>query len=390
MDNQPTPQFRPPKWIIIASVIAIIIGIFALIIGFIFAPKDAWLWLLVNFLFFSGTANGMLAWAATFRVSQARWTPAVIRLQHCALYFAPVMAIILIILMAGINNYVPWIEHPVNGKTAWLNAPFMISRDLALMFILWGIFLAMVRRSLYLDAKDDITSRDHYKFTAISVAAIMSYTIVATVIAWDLIMSLSPEWISTMFGPYYWITNMYAGLAVTILLAAALRKPLGVENYIKSQQFQDMGNMMLGFSLFSMGLFFAQYLTIWYENLPEETGFLIVRYLRGSWPWVGWPALIVGYAIPFILLQSKYIKQRPRLLAPIAVMAIIGVGVERYVLVVPSIESQRLFIYPLSILSTLAFAGAFVLAVLAFLRRYPPVSRAQEALREMDRSEAET
>jgi len=83
-----------------------------------------------------------------------------------------------------------------------------------------------------------------------------------------------------------------------------------------------------------MGLFFAQYLTIWYENLPDETPFIIMRYGIGKspWGWMGWAAFIIGYAIPFIVLQSRKVKQTPRLVAPIAIVILLGVSLERYVL----------------------------------------------------------
>ena len=35
----------------------------------------------------------------------------------------------------------------------------------------------------------------------------------------------------------------------------------------------DLGKMIFAFSIFWMYLFFAQYIVIWYGNLPEETQF---------------------------------------------------------------------------------------------------------------------
>lgn len=163
-------------------------------------------------------------------------------------------------------------------------------------------------------------------------------------------------------------------------MAALLRGPLRVERHLEAQQFHDLGNLLLGFSLFSMGLFFAQYLTIWYENLPSEAPFLIVRYAKGAWPWLGWSAFIVGYAVPFVVLQSRQLKRNPRWLSPVAVLVLLGVAIERYVLIVPSIEPHRLMISPIAGLGALAFLGAFVLAAIAFLMRYPSVSTADEAL----------
>lgn len=350
--------------------------------------NDAWTWLIVYYVIFAGITNGVLAWTAAFRVAQTRWTPAINRLGHSTLAFWPVMFMALIVLLSGVRYYMPWVHHPVSAKAAWLNVPFMVTRDIACVVILGLLYLLMIRWGLEADAKttrgENITNRDQFKLSAISTAAIMFYTIAGTIIAYDLIMSLSPEWVSTMFAPYIWITNMYAGLAILIIMSTLLRGRLNIERYLTAQQFQDLGNLMLGFSLFSMGLFFAQYLTIWYENLPMETHFLILRYDKGPWIWPGWTAFIIGYAIPFILLQSRQLKRNPRWLSIVAVLVIFGVALERYVLIVPSIDRHRLMISPLGLLGIPAFLVAFIYSVAWFLKRYPSVSSADEALNETE------
>lgn len=358
----------------IACWAGIVIGILGLIVGFSTAPRDTWLWLLVGFVYFLGLANGMLIWAAAFRVAQTTWTCSVNRIGHSAIAFMPILFLALIVLLVGVRNYVPWVEHPIPAKAAWLNVPFMVTRDILSLAVLWGLLLWMVRLSLAADTKETITARDHYRLTAVSTAAVMWYTIAASVIAYDFIMSLTPDWYSTMFAPYIWVTNCYLGLAVIVLMGALLKGRFEVE------QFQNMGNLLLGFSLFSMGLFFAQYLTIWYGNLPRETGFLILRYLRGQWAWLGWTAFIMAYGLPFLLLQNRPLKRNPRLISAVAILIVVGVAIERYVLIVPSIRPERLVLNPVPGLVVLTFLGAFVLAMTAFLRRYPAVSSADAAL----------
>ncbi|MBI2842327.1 MAG: hypothetical protein HYX78_02900 [Armatimonadetes bacterium] len=382
----------PPRWVWIACTVGVVVGLGGLAVGFVGpSPVDAWLWLVIWFLLFGGFAYGILLWSAAFRVAQVRWTPVVSRLGHAGIAFVPVALLILIVLLAGIRAYVPWTAHTVPEKEAWLNVPFMALRQLVLVGLLSALCYLMVRWSLTADAKTreggGLAQRDHYRLNAVSVAIVITYAITFSVVAYDFVMSLSPEWFSTMFAPYIWVTNMYAGLAVLILLGAALRGPLAVVKYLEPDQFRDLGNLMLGFSLFSMGLFFAQYLTIWYGNVPEETFFLIERYLKGPWPPLGWTAFVLGYAIPFLLLQSRALKQRPRLLSIVAVLALIGIALERYVLVVPSVKPDDLALSPVSALSGLAFFGAFILSIVVFLMFYQPVSSAQEALREMDSAE---
>jgi Ni/Fe-hydrogenase subunit HybB-like protein len=169
-------------------------------------------------------------------------------------------------------------------------------------------------------------------------------------------------------------------MAVLILLGILLRSQLGIESYLGASQFHDMGNLLLGFALFSMGLFFAQYLTIWYADLPMETGFLIRRYLKGPWPPLGWIAFVVGYGIPFLMLIPKQAKMNLRWLTLASVLAVVGVALERYVLVVPSILPHRLMASPLSGLVFIGLTCAFIVSLLLFLKRYSPISTAEAAL----------
>lgn len=376
--------YNPPKWLWIASITTIALGIAGTAIGFYIAPADTWLWLVIGFVSFAGLAHGMLAWTAAFRVAQTRWTAAVNRLGHSTIFYLPFLGIILIILLAGVKSYAPWTTHPVEGKTAWFNVPFMISREVILVGVLWTFFILLVRRTLQADERKTQTgesSRDkQHGLTAIGVACVMMYTITGTIIAYDFVMAFDPKWVSTMFGMYYWITGMYSGMAALILMAALMRKSLHVERFLETQQFHDMGNMLLAFSLFSMGLFFAQYLTIWYENLPNESQFMILRYNKGVWPILGWTAFIIGYAVPFILLQSRRLKRNPRALLPVALMVLAGVNLERYVLIAPSLSPSSIMLNPVSKLSLLMFVGALLLGIMMFFKRYAPISSADEEL----------
>ncbi|MHB1459487.1 MAG: hypothetical protein ACYC0V_21460 [Armatimonadota bacterium] len=387
LNNQSTKTedgYAPPRWLWITSIAAILLGIIGTVVGFLIAPADTWLWLVIGFVSFAGLAHGMLAWAAAFRVAQTRWTAAVNRLGHSAIFFLPFLGVILIILLAGFRSYAPWTAHPVEGKTEWFNVPFMISREVILVGALWVLFILLVRRTLQADERKsqrNLTSRnEQHKLTAMSVACVMMYTITGTVIAYDFVMAFDPKWVSTMFSMYYWITGMYAGMAALILMAALMRKSLHVERFLETQQFHDMGNLLLAFSLFSMGLFFGQYLTIWYENLPDESQFIIIRYNKGVWAWLGWTAFITGYVIPFILLQSRRLKRNPRMIIPVAFMVLAGVHLERYVLIAPSLSPTSIMLNPISKLSILMFIGALLLGIMMFFRRYPPISSADEEL----------
>lgn len=374
----PAPR-RLPAWLVISCTAGIIVGAIGLIVQFALSPRDGWMWLVVNFVLYWGAASGIFVWAATFRVAQATWTSVISRFAQSAYAFTPALALLLIALLAGLHSYVPWVEHPIRAKQAWLNPTSFVIREIIAALLFWIPGWLLVHRSLALDRRQEIDERDHHRLNSVALIVVIAYVITATIIAWDFVMSLSPMWVSTMFSVYYLSTNAQMGLAALTLMAAGLRKPLALEGRLKPTHFHDLGNLVLAFSLFNMGLFYAQYLTIWYGNLPDEVDFLILRYDKGTWPPFCWASFIIGYAIPFLLLQSRAIKLRPGLLCIVAAMSEIGIAMERYAFVAPSFSSD-LTVPFWGALSLLGFFGLLLLVRMKFLAVYPSVSRADEVL----------
>ncbi len=378
MRPEPTGWKLPPP-LIAACLIGMLLGAVGLALAFAASAREGWLWLIVNFVVFWGISAGMLTWAAAFRIAQATWTSSVSRIGHAGIAVVPLLAVMLIVLVAGVRGYAPWIEHP-HGKEAWLNVQALGIRQVLTALLFWVPCWMMVRASLKGDTLSQIDATDTFsrRLNAVAVFTAAAFSITATIVSWDFIMSLTPEWMSTVFSVYYFTTSLYAAMAVMIILAAVLRKPLGVEDKLKPAAFRDMGNLLLAFALFSLGLFYAQYLTIWYGNLPEETPFLMLRYAHSPWQGLSWASFLIGYAIPFLLLQSRSIKLRPKLLSAVAAIILVGVALERYILVVPSLEPRKLLTAPAGLLSLFGFLGLFVICITWFLARYRPAAKADE------------
>ncbi len=140
----------------------------------------------------------------------------------------------------------------------------------------------------------------------------------------------------------------------------------------------DLGKLTFGFAIFTGYLFYAQLLVIWYGNLPEETKFVILRTKLDPWkPWA-WAVLFMIFVIPFLTLLSRKIKIKRIPMMIITVMVLVGLWMERFLLVVPSLWEARPGI-PFGMLEVLVSAGFFGLVwlcITVFLSRVPivPVS----------------
>ena len=73
------------------------------------------------------------------QVTSSRWGRARKRTAEATSAFLPVSFLLLLILLAGAANWLPWVDEPVESKQAWLNIPFLVVRQVAGFFILSGL-----------------------------------------------------------------------------------------------------------------------------------------------------------------------------------------------------------------------------------------------------------
>lgn len=305
--------------------------------------QRAWLAYLVNWLFWSGLALSGLAFIAMLRLTKAEWAGPLQGTAEALAGFLPISLLLFGPLFLGREHLFSWMTHPIPAKAAWLNTPFLIARDTAGLIALYGVGFMLLRASRlegeHAAGRFPIgkSSRPSAVQSAVlSVLFLVLYAVVGSLLAFDLVMSLDPHWISTLFGAYVCIGNLYAGLGLLAVLGWLLstRARSGAERHGVSH---DLGKLLLGFCILWTYLFWCHYLPIWYANLPEETGFLIVRLHAAPWQSVSWAVLVFNFLLPFPLLLLQWVKRTPRALAGVGAVVVSGMWLERYILVVPSV-----------------------------------------------------
>jgi hypothetical protein len=121
-------------------------------------------------------------------------------------------------------------------------------------------------------------------------------------------------------------------------------------------------------------LMWSQFLVIWYGNLPEETYFIFYR-LYGAWRPVGVAVFFLVFVIPFIGLLGVKPKKYPATMLGFAIVSLVGIWLERYLEVVPSVNhgaGPAIGVPEVGV--TLFFGGLFLLAWAWFAARYPIIS----------------
>jgi Ni/Fe-hydrogenase subunit HybB-like protein len=358
----------------------------------------AWQAYLVNFVFWTGLSSGALLFSAVLTLTSARWGRPLKRLAEALGAFLPLAVVLFWVLYWGRETIFPWIREPIPAKAAWLNAGFLFLRDGLGLLVLAGLGTALVWASVRRDLRGEAPPSSHdgrpeetdRRLIVLAPAYAIGYAFLMTLLAFDLIMSLSPHWFSALFGAYYFMGSFYTGLAAVTLLAVIGVRAWGLGGVIGPPQFHDMGKLLFAFCVVTADFFFTQFLVQWYGNLPEETEFIIHRIYYAPWEPVAWTVLIVCFALPFVLLLSRRLKMVPVFMFALCALILTGMWIERFFLVSPSLwKEEHLPIGLSEIVITAGFFGLTALCTLVFLRRFPALPLGDPLFRSMTQQHRE-
>jgi Ni/Fe-hydrogenase subunit HybB-like protein len=333
-----------------------------------FHHRRFWEIYLVNLLFWTGISQAGVVFSAVIVLTRALWWRPVRRIAEGLAMFLPVSLLLFVVFFLGGRDLYPWARSSGTPHYPWLDWTPLVIRDLAgvaLLHLLSFIFIVSSIRA-------GNGSRGGHRFVRVlSPILIVVYAVVYSLLAIDLVMSLAPEWYSTLFGGYFFIGNLYAGLAF-LGIFVVLHRGSGSDHPVTANTLHDIGKLLLAFCLITGDFFWSQFLVIWYGNLPEETAFILRRIDGTHWAGLTWSVLLVAFILPFLILLSRRVKIAPAGLLTVSAIVVVGMWLERYVLIIPSVYDGESF--PLGgteIATTLGFLSLFLLARLVGDRFLP-------------------
>jgi len=404
-----------PRPLAFACVVLIALGAIAFVVGLGKDPATTWRAFHVNYLYFGMMAQAALCLACAFVIIDTKWTGPVRHVPEALAAWVPISFVLFIVGNWFGAEYIHtnWIHGAPPGKEGWLNFPRVFGTDLFVLAVGTALTIVFLRTSLRPalhgaaeratrakgmfqswtknwrgDAVEWNASRARLRVLAPIIA--LWYAFGHTLIAFDQVMSLNPTWFSNIFGWYFLWGGFLSGVSATALTCVLLRATTpGWNVEITTPRMHDLGKMIFAFSIFWMYLFFAQYIVIWYGNLPEETQFFQARlgpqFLQDSWKVIDWSLLDRPYVklslvawvgcwvTPFWVLLGQRPKKTPVILGGVALISLLGFWLERNALVWPSLvpDNDLSWAGPIQIGIALGFLGAFVLNFLLFSRVFP-------------------
>ena len=388
-----------PGLVRVGAPVVAVLGVLLMALAFSADKERAWRAYHFNWLYFTSIAQGAVTLAVVVTITRGVWSRPIRRLALSFSAFLPFAWLLAIPILVGAENIFPWVADPnaiQPGKDAYLNVPFMSIRVLGLLgllffldlkFAYWALRpdLGLLRDSapqrlqpLYARLTRDWQGqeaeelRSFKKLSVLGPAVAAVFAIAFGVVAWDFIMSLEPHWFSTMIGPYFFMGGFLGGIAATVVVSVAYVLRGNARDIIEPTTLHDIGKLMFGFCVFWAYLFYSQFIVIWYGLLPIEQAWIIHRF---GMPFQPMMALVFAclFVFPFFGLMGVTPKRTPQILVFFASIVLVGLWLERYILVYPSLYSGSPDI-PFNwheLGPMLFFLGMIIMAVTAFQSRFP-------------------
>ena len=311
---------------------------------------------ITNFVFFIGISHAGTFISAVLRVLKAEWRRPISRASELTTVF---------ILLFGVGSVLIDLGRPDRMLYAIRYAHFRSP-------LLWDVcsitlYLTVSSISLFLALIPDIalfrdlggkrewfyrilslgwtgTESQHRRLERainfMSILVIPVMITVHTVVSFVFAMTIQPLWHSAIFGPYFVVGAIFSGVASVIVVMAVLRKAYHLENYIKPVHFNNIGIFLMAMTLLWFYFTFAEYITIVYGNEPVHMAIFWSK-ISGKFAPLFWLHFVLCFIIPLPILAARRLRTiRGTVVASISI--ILGMWLERFIIIVPTLTRQRL------------------------------------------------
>jgi len=353
-----------------------------------------WSAVYVSLIFFLGISLLVFAFYAGQRVAHAGWSVVLFRVMEAITanihYVSVVMLVFIILTAMHANHLFPWMadgiydplsdnyDPIIDGKKWFMNLPGWVIRSVFYL-VVWNVFRFIIRRKSIQQDNGDL--KLHKNLYNISVGFVVVFMITESMMSWDWIMGIDPHWFSTLFGWYVLATLLVSALTVICLVTLYLRSR-GHLPLVNDSHIHDLAKFMFGFSVFWTYLWFAQFMLIWYADMPEETVYFALRFKEYIVPFIGMLAL--NFIFPILLLINSDFKTVPWVIVIAGAFILVGHYVDLYVMIMPGTVGAQWGIGIGEISAFLFFLGLFIFATFNAFSKANPVPKGNPFLHESE------
>ncbi|PZR14076.1 MAG: hydrogenase [Azospirillum brasilense] len=336
---------------------AIITWLFAQGIG-IFGNNTSVVWgfPIANYVWWIGIGNAGTFISAALLLTRQPWRAAINRFAEVMTIFAVSIAGLFPILHLGRPYRAYWVIPYPNSMGLWPQWDSALVWDAAsivaylvfsVLFFFLGLIpdLATLRDRAQTRAGQRIYgalalgwrgSARHWQlhdtvYRAMAMIALPLVVSVHSVAALDFAASLMPGWSESIFPPYFVVGALFSGFGMVIVLAAAMRRGLGLQAVITPRHFEVMARVVLAGAL-AMGLSYGtEWFNDWYGGDAAERAHL--HYLFHSPYTVLYLVMLFCNVIAPQLFWIGALRRRIWFVVLVAVVLNVGMWLERILII---------------------------------------------------------
>lgn len=288
-----------------------------------------WSVLTVSFLVVLYLALGGVTLSAVLHLVGAQWRYEVRRLAVSLYALFPLEFLLLIILLVGGENTFPWLSsahEPGHHLPGWHNYTFLAARQILGLAFVMALFWIFIKRQ----EVSDRSKQDYDNFHKVACWIPYVFVLYGTMVAWDFEMTMVPSWHSAIYGMQHFISNFNMFMSFLVIWIYYLNTRNKLVRPVEGYVYNYLAQMMLAFTLLFIYSFFAQYLVIWYANLPSEVD-RVMGMQNGDYSFLWWSLITLKFIIPFSVLAMRPARHSPCIILAVATSIIVGTLFERYI-----------------------------------------------------------
>jgi hypothetical protein len=323
----------------------------ALIVGIVFAIPSILGWILdydqfyrsylVGYMWCFELTIGSLALLMLYHLTGGAWGTVIRRILEAAMQNIWLMLGLFAPIIIGVHRMYPWSrpevlaqdEHLQLVAHQYLRLSLWLPRAALYFIVFCSLVWALMRISRLQDRPPEVIWDRTLRI--ISGPGVVVYLFMTLFLYTDWLMSLTPNWISMIYGLIFNAGQGLAAISFAVVIEALLVRYQPMKTIIQPDQFLDQGKIMLTFVMIWGWWSYAQWIIFWSGNKPDQISWFMDR-THGGWEYYGFALILVYFCLPFALLLSRSFKSNPRKLILLAIWMLFARYMDNYWFIAPA------------------------------------------------------
>jgi molybdopterin-containing oxidoreductase family membrane subunit len=378
----------------------------------------AWAFPIINFVFWIGIGHAGTFISAFLLVMAQEWRASINRIAEAMTLIALVNAGLFPVLHLGRPWFAYWLIPYPATMGVWPQFKSSLPWDVAAVFTYFTVsllfwYLGLVpdlatvrdtastrlRRRIYgifaLGWRGSAEQWQHYAIMYGLLGGLATPLVISvhSVVSLDFAIAQLPGWHSTIFPPYFVVGAIYSGLGMVLCLVIPIRWYFSLQRVITPAHLEKLAKLTLAMCWMMTYSYAIETFIAWYSGDRFEQYMFLVYRPFSTYGIVYWLMLACNVVIPQALWWRR-VRQSPLWLFAIGATVILGMWVERFVLIVTSLAHDFLpsswHAYVPTSIDWGILAGSFGLFLalfLLFLRFVPfvPIAEVKKLQHELNR-----